>query len=202
MTWTAETSLGNEAGKPVTVYGLSSSQDGVIRYIGQTTQSVAKRLDSHLHPTADGKKRRVWKWLQSVMRNDFLVILTVIEENAVWNESEIRVIAQYRQNGFDLVNLTDGGDGCMGRVWTEEQRIAAGLVHKGKTKSPEHREKIAASLRGKKLSDAHRKKVSESMKGKMPANLELMQSKVRGVPKSAEHRRKLSEAQLNRSPQL
>lgn len=60
------------------------------------------------------------------------------------------------------------------RVYTEEQRarISAKLKEqyddgaRSRERSPEYREKIAATLRGRKLSPEHRAKVSEAMTGK------------------------------------
>jgi hypothetical protein len=78
-----------------------------------------------------------------------------------------------------LHNRTDGGDGCSGLNHSPETRAKQSAIKKGKTFSPEHREKISDSLKGKRHSPESRAKMSATKKGKIP---------------SLEHRAKLSKA--------
>ena len=81
-------------------------------------------------------------------------------------------------------NLTDGGDGMVGLVFTNEHRRKIGektsLINKGKAKSSEHKQKISETLKGKmtgennpnfgkhhifgKMTQEHKQKISESNK--------------------------------------
>lgn len=86
-----------------------------------------------------------------------------------------------------LCNLTDGGDGCSGYVWSDEQKskLKGRLPHntgkewsediknkiskaqKGRERGPhtkKHSEKIAKALAGKPKSENHLKKMSENGK--------------------------------------
>lgn len=118
----------------VTVYGLASSEDGVIRYIGQTSRSLATRLQWHLTWTLrERDKSRRTAWIKSILRRGFGLNIVVIEADAVKDESEMRWIARYREVGHDLVNGSAGGDNCI-----------------GVPKTAEHRAKIAAALTGRK----------------------------------------------------
>ena len=71
-------------------------------------------------------------------------------------EDEIRWIAQLRSEGFQLVNMTSGGDGVRGQIVSEETRIKLSIAMKGKrnclgkTYSKEHRANIGNGGRGKR----------------------------------------------------
>lgn len=70
-----------------------------------------------------------------------------------------------------LLNLTDGGEGTAGRVFTEEQKSKISSAKKGRKFSDEHKEKISASQKGKTRegrphTDEAKAKMSASKKGK------------------------------------
>jgi hypothetical protein len=165
----------------VTVYGLASSHDSVIRYIGQTTTSLAVRRERHLswvRRKRDSSRRATW--IRAVLRAGHHVIIVELEANATLHVSEQRWIADYRTR-TDLVNGTTGGDGCIGvpktaahcaaisaalkgrsSPWTAE-RNRAGKAHTGRVKpwvaehnaarvwTPEARQKLGEANR--RLSD-------------------------------------------------
>lgn len=82
--------------------------------------------------------------------NKYGMISEIIEENLTWEEACTREKYWISFYGRDkLSNLTDGGEGCFGRVLND------------KTK-----EKISNSHKGKKLSEEHIKKISDGNKGK------------------------------------
>lgn len=170
-------------GRNVIVYGLSSSRNGEIRYIGQTVQPLKKRLNSHIHVPAKARKRHCFKWIKKEMSLGYIINITVILNGAVWNETEKAVIKEYRESGFNLVNHTDGGEGVLGRKKTAEERLKISLAHKGRKKSPEHLAKLLAfnsSRKGKPLSNETRAKLSAALKGKRPKNLEELWAKSTG----------------------
>jgi group I intron endonuclease len=89
------------------------------------------------------------------------------------------------ENGY---NLTEGGDGTLGRVATEETRRKISEAKTGKKRKPfseETRRKLSEANKGKKKperSEEHRRKISEAKRGKaLP-------------PRSEEHRKKTAEA--------
>ncbi len=180
------------------VYGLASSENGKIRYVGQTTQLLHKRFDSHLNFPKNRRHVYVNKWIASVIRKKFNVICFPIENDAVYSDAEKRWIAWYRSHGARLVNLTDGGEGIYGLKRSKEFRLHMSHVMRGKKKTPEHIEKIASCLRGRQLSDEHKRKVSNSLKGRMPKNLKEMQIGNRGIVRSEELRRRISNSLVGR----
>jgi hypothetical protein len=93
----------------------------------------------------------------------------------------------------DLCNLTEGGDGCSGYVWSEEQKAKLKLrVHHnlGK-KTPDHvRKQIGLTQLGKARgpqTKEHSEKIAQAHKGK---------------PKSAEHVAKMKELATIRAKQI
>ena len=176
----------------VIVYGLCSTENGKIRYVGQTMQSLTKRFDSHIHHPKSRKDTYVNRWIRSVRRNGFSVQAFVIENDAVWNDAELRWIAWYKKNGARLVNLTLGGEGRTGYKMPEAQRAAISRAHKGRRKSPEHIEAIRQSRLGKSNSLESRAKQSASLKGRMPKNLAALHERNKGIARTPEFRARLS----------
>lgn len=100
--------------KSCTVYALASSEDGAVRYIGQTTGTPERRLVGHLSSARRGSRLPVHLWIAKVVANGYEVALTTLAENAAWHTTEMTIIAEYRANGARLLNLTDGGEGTIG----------------------------------------------------------------------------------------
>jgi hypothetical protein len=178
--------------KTVIVYGLCSSEDKKIRYVGQTTRTLADRLDSHIHPNAYGKKRRVWKWINGVINKGFKVEMITLQSNAIWNTSEMQWIAWFKADGIDLVNGTSGGDGVLGRKKTDAEKLHMSKVMTGKKKSAEHIAKIVFARTGKKLSAEIKQKLSLAKKGKMPKNLAQLHISNKGLVRTEENKKKIS----------
>lgn len=123
------------ANNSITVYGLASSKDGVIRYIGQTSRDLETRRKWHITWTLRKRDRsRRTAWIASVLREGHELTITALEVDAVKHESEIRWIAHYKERGFDLVNGTLGGDQCIGVPKTEAHKAAISAAHKGSKK--------------------------------------------------------------------
>jgi hypothetical protein len=97
----------------------------------------------------------------------------------------IRYYGRLDQGGI-LINKTDGGEGAVGRIYTQQHRDRIGNAHRGKTISGEARAKQSAAMKGRKkkpFTAAHNLAISIGNKGK---------------PKSAEHIAALKIAQQKR----
>ena len=81
-------------------------------------------------------------------------------------EDEVHQISQLRDSGYELVNLTYGGEGPTGRVFSQETRSKMAAAHLGVKISAETIAKRSASLRGFKHSQETRDKMSSSQRGK------------------------------------
>jgi hypothetical protein len=181
----------------VTIYGLWSPRDGhrKIRYIGQTTQSLAKRLDSHIHCPKPARRRHLYHWIKACRDGGYPIEILALRTNAIWHETEIEAIACARAFGWDLVNIAPGGQGNAGPR-TEAFKKILSEARKGMKFSESHKLNMSRCRIGIPLSEEAKLKVSATLKGRMPKNIELLHCSVRGKPKSEEHKIKLRESRL------
>jgi hypothetical protein len=153
------------------VYALvACSNESVIRYIGRA-KNPHGRLRNHLRFAEQGRKEHVYNWINKVKDSGDGIKLVIIEDNLTWEESavkEVHYIAYYRSLGFDLTNMTSGGDGRPGYVISKETREKIGRYHKGKVLSDETKQKIREAKIGKKVSEETKAKISSSTKNISP----------------------------------
>jgi hypothetical protein len=120
------------------VYGLwSTARPGVVRYIGQTHYSASVRLSQHLK-TVTRPRNAVQKWLRRMIDAGHEISIEVLIEDAIKNADEVRLIAEYRAGGADLLNSTVGGGGTLGYRHTESERQRRADRNKGKRHSNEN----------------------------------------------------------------
>lgn len=113
-----------------TIYALCES-DGRVRYVGKTIGTPERRLVYHIHHARKGGTLPSARWIRKRVEAGFRPIIKVLElVGANWAERECFWISFYRAVEPDLLNITDGGEGTLGRV-----------------PSMEHRRKIAEALR-------------------------------------------------------
>ena len=95
------------------IYGLYSTEDEIIRYVGKTKHVLSKRLREHING-ALLRNCKTYKdnWIRSVYSNGYKINIKLIEEcdDSVWEERERYWIKEYD----NLTNLTEGGDGGHG----------------------------------------------------------------------------------------
>lgn len=146
------------------VYGIRLRRDVEYRYVGITTKTASRRFHQHLRVAAEGRKTPFCDWLRKQDPTQ------IIADELVWIEglpelgqAEIDWIAYLRGEGDRLLNLSDGGLGPTGVVWTAEMREAArqrsigrkitrafgpGAPFYGKSHSPQQREKWSRERKG------------------------------------------------------
>lgn len=122
------------------IYVLSDPLSLQIRYVGKTTRSTSCRLSQHLSRAVQidkfGKykyKQYVYCWLRSMLQLGLIPLCEVVEEcsNAKQLlEAEIFYISYFKTLGFDLTNLTEGGEGAKGYTHTEESRHSMSVLSK------------------------------------------------------------------------
>lgn len=157
---------------------------------------------------------RNYHWENIVKKHGYRI--EIIHEFETRNEAvqkEIELIAYYGRRDIgtgSLCNMTDGGEGSIGRIISEKHKNKIREVHTGRIPSPETRakmslsqknkivtketrEKISASTKGiKKLSDEHRAKIKE-ITGTIEFRLKVSEFHT-GKKRSDESRKKMSEA--------
>lgn len=156
------------------IYTLSEPGTEKIRWVGKTARKPNHRLACHLSERQKGNPHK-WNWIRRLKRRGLLPIQEVIEVvvGDGWAEREIYWIALHRFEGCELLNLTDGGDGGLGCVHSQESRNKTRMKLSGRTVSAETRAKISAAMKGKhgswvgkSLSIEHRKRISDARKGR------------------------------------
>lgn len=130
------------------IYGLINAKNKIF-YIGATV-NLSARLRKH--------KFESYKILETV-------------EYSLWQEHEKYWIKYGRENGWPLINKSDGGQGCNGVKYSNETKrklseLKLGNTYaKGYKHTNEAKLKISKSHLGKKLSIEHRQKLSNILKG-------------------------------------
>lgn len=117
------------------VYAFRTYDSAEFRYVGMTTNSVTVRERQHFKVAVSGERKTpFYDWLRKHGRENafamsLAVVTTDLDDLAA---AEIEWIAGLRSHGHRLLNLSDGGKGPNGHVWTEKQRKAAGDRARGR----------------------------------------------------------------------
>lgn len=146
------------------VYIHKKKTDGSIFYVGIGSRKQRAYSKHGRNP--------IWKSIVSKHGYDVIIIADdiSIDEAKYYERYLIRYHGRKNCNNGILCNLTDGGDGVHGYVFTEERRILAGNINRGKKFSEEHKLKISKSQTGKKHSDKTKLKMRLAKVGYVPYN--------------------------------
>ena len=137
--------------KSVYIYSLKDPKDYQIKYIGKTIDVERRRREhSQIHRNKKSKKN---SWIIHLTKNGMQPIMEILEEceESNWIEREKYWIQYYKELGFDLKNMTLGGESNDGYIFTKEDRLK-------QSKSQKLRHKITP------FSKETRKKLSEKAK--------------------------------------
>jgi group I intron endonuclease len=180
-------------------------------YIGQTLRTIEKRWKRHIMDSKKSCDNKFHRAIRKYGEDNF------IAEEVMWVEAptqkelkakldflECHFIQRYdtKRNGY---NSTDGGDGVVGRICSEESReryrqanLGQNNPSWGKRCSEATKEKVrqahlgkSSGMKGKRHSEETKKRISEACSGKKNPNF--------GKHASEETRRKLSESHLGKS---
>jgi group I intron endonuclease len=171
------------------VYLITNKINGK-QYVGQTSKTLDSRWYDHikirLRPSCSYLHSAIDKYGADNFTIEMLVAVNTKEESNFYECALIKALGTKAPDGY---NLTDGGDGGTGYVFTDEQRrkvsegqmgrkmsekARAKLMERNKgnkfslgTKmSEEHRLKLIALNTGSKLSDETRANMSKAQKGR------------------------------------
>ncbi|MBW4460501.1 MAG: GIY-YIG nuclease family protein [Nodosilinea sp. WJT8-NPBG4] len=115
--------------KDVVIYVLYDPRDEkqTPRYVGKSEVALIRRLNTHIAESRQ-PARHHWhksRWFRKLENEGVKPAIKPIETVALgdsWQEREIYWIKTYRDMGYPLTNLTDGGEGTLNRVYSEETR--------------------------------------------------------------------------------
>jgi len=151
------------------IYTLSCPITNNIKYVGITKNSLSKRLSQHLAEKRNNKRK---SWILNLRNKNLIPSMELLDEvsDNEWKDEEKFYISYFKFLGFDLVNMTDGGD----RIeMTIEIRRKISKSHIGKKLSDETKRKIGLAnvqgrcgTKGKKMSDYVKNIRSVSMKNR------------------------------------
>ena len=107
------------------IYILEDPNTKEVRYVGKTV-NIKKRFYQHTNKKIQESSRRRYlsNWLLKLLNNKQKPIMIIIDEiEGDWEWLEQYWIEQFKQWGFKLVNLTNGGDGVSGFIHKKETII-------------------------------------------------------------------------------
>lgn len=147
----------------VYIYALVDPRTSEIRYIGKSVRPT-ERLANHCNERANSWRNH---WIQQLIALGLrpqLNILETLDVGVDWQASERRWIAHGKEQGWRLVNCTDGGDGVSGLPAEVRARMA--LTWTGRKHRPESLARIGNASRGRKHSDASKTHMRALMTGR------------------------------------
>lgn len=130
--------------------------------------------DSFTRANEKTRRNPIWKKIVSKTSYDVEIIFeNVSTEFAKQKEKEfIQLYGRIDKKNGTLTNLTDGGDGIVGYVFTEEHKNKLSIKAKNRILSQEQKDKLRKCRIGIKNSIEARKKISEFHKNRKKSDKE------------------------------
>ena len=119
-------------------------------YIGLTTTSLEQRKEGHKKCAKNNDPRRVYKALRKYNMVDTFELreIDTADTKKELGEKEMKYIRMYKsfigEHGY---NMTYGGEGVIGYVYTEENRKKMSEAAKKRMEDPEAREKLSEAAK-------------------------------------------------------
>lgn len=107
------------------IYALVDPRTDEVRYIGKSTRGLSRPKDHLKLSVLNGSKTYKNSWILHLLALGLkpkIQILEVFDSDEDLSDAECFWIAQGRGLGWRLTNLTKGGDGATGCVFSEERR--------------------------------------------------------------------------------
>lgn len=145
------------------IYALCE-RSGEVRYVGKSTSGI-KRPRDHLRPSKYEKlDQPVYRWIRKRAKQDYrpiIKILAVLDNPEELFEEEIFMISYLKSLGANLLNMTDGGEGALGRVNSAETKQKMSEVRKAAFKDPTQAVIYAEALKKNMANPDTRRKMAE-----------------------------------------
>lgn len=159
--------------KEYILYELIDPVTNEIRYVGQTSMGLKRRLSCHISKIEKTHKKY---WINSLLSKNLKPIINEVKvcySQEEVNLAEIELIDKYKKEGIKLTNLVSGGNVTSGYKFTEKQK------EKMRGRKPHNL--------GKKVSEKQREEISKSLKEFFILNPK------KGIPQSSESKKKIAE---------
>lgn len=164
------------------VYVIENKINGKL-YVGKAN-NVERRWGKHRAAVREGADGLLYRAMRKYGIENFQIRIVdeSEDEKLTLNVLEPKWIQKLKDDGHELYNLTEGGDGIPGLTHSDETRRKMSESQRGKKLTEDAKQKIREANLGKSHSDETRKKLSEINRGKPKP------------PRTEEHCRKLREA--------
>lgn len=158
----------------VYIYTLSSTRNlNDVRYVGKTIQTLKRRLFTHISDAKRAKKNKYfynkdWNWINTEIADGYEIKIELLDEINLknsdnWEWLECYWINQLKAWGFNLNNMTTGGDGNKNQVFSKETQLKKSKKLKGRKRSKEECLAISKGKTGIKLSEKHKESVRKAI---------------------------------------
>ena len=180
--------------RPVKIYVLKHPDTLEVRYVGKTVRSLSRRLGNHI-ANAKGNKhnKHLSNWIINILNKNKRPIIELLEEcdYSIWQEREQYWISQFP----NLINLTKGGDGCLGFIQDESTKEKLRIAMTGRKHTEEFKQNMSLRLKGKPLSEEHKANIGKANSGRKAteATKQKLSESHKGIKQSEESRKKRSE---------
>jgi hypothetical protein len=178
------------------IYILTDPITNEIRYIGQTTQKLNKRLKNHIgeanYRTSHNKKHNHrTNWINSILKKNLRPKIELLDEVDDYKFWEQHYISLFKSWGFKLVNGSECGEDCSkvnSLEQLEKRRIKWSGSGNPKFNSKrigelnpfygkKHEKETIDKMKNKIFTNETRKKMSDAKKGVIPWNKGNKQTK-------------------------
>ena len=95
----------------VEIYALHDPDSGDIRYIGKAKNSNS-RFKQHL---SCKRSTPVYEWVRNLLERGLTPRLSILMSTWDWEKAEVDAIAQYKADGYSLLNVAIGGNQPCGK---------------------------------------------------------------------------------------
>jgi hypothetical protein len=114
-----------------------------------------------------------YNWLNKIIKNDEVPVLEIIDEvpEEEWEFWEQYWICQFRCWGFNLLNLTKGGEGAIGYRHTKKSKQKMRKSKLGTKLSKEQKLKISKSIKQKYIDSPNYNRNGNNLKKEIDRNL-------------------------------
>lgn len=144
------------------IYKVENTLNGKV-YIGKTVKSLKDRRYSHLNSVKNGSNTIFHNSIRKNGKESFKwSVLTETDNESKLNALEKFYITVYRKMGT-VYNMTDGGEGSTGMIFSEESKRKMSAAQKGKKHKPltEEQRRMRAE-RAKNMSESQREAIRKS----------------------------------------
>ena len=104
------------------IYALVDPRNDEVRYIGRT---INPRNRYWAHLVKDNRNDYKRNWVKSLLNKNLrpkYEIIWITDNVGEANQAEIYFIKMYKEGGARLTNLTEGGEGALGRITSENTK--------------------------------------------------------------------------------